>query len=138
MTQYQLLPGVEGIKNAYALALQEKKLDVVCLSSEYEAIMGNFFDTDVAPKLYGKDIVLREIVASIPENKTLGDKSSTINERRFLRVSKPGQSDLMVGENMVVVISFNTIAPSALVMTDPELVGSFQTYFEVIWKSANV
>lgn len=138
--QYQILPGAAGIKAVYELALGQKQLDVICLSDQYGQVIGDYFDNVVAPKLYGSDIVLRELLPATPENEQSELVESETNQRRFLQLgdaaTSAGQSDLLIGDNMVVVISFNQETPAAIVMNDVELVKSFRVYFEKLWEKA--
>jgi len=138
--QYQVLPGAAGIKSAYELALGQKKIDVICLSDQYGQVIGEYFDNVVAPKLYGREIILRELLPATPENEKSELAGSASNQRRFLQVgnaaTRAGQSDLLIGDDLVVVISFNQEAPAAIVMNDVELVKSFRVYFEKLWETA--
>ena len=136
VSQYQLLVGVEGIKVGYGLALQQQKLDVICLSDQYEKVVGTFLDTVVAPRLYGTSITLRELLPSIPGNISSEKKDTATNKRRFLDSTTAVQTDCLVGEDLVVLVSFTVAVPTAIVISDAELVKSFQVYFDELWQKA--
>ncbi len=50
----QVLPGARGIRQAYDVVLKARKADIICLSQNYEAVIGDYFEKQFAPQLYGK------------------------------------------------------------------------------------
>ncbi len=127
----KVLSGIDGIKAAYQQALNEAKLDVICLSTEYQRVLGSYFEDMVEPKLHGGQLTLREI---LPRNSTSVVEKDEM--RRFLSATQPSESDLLIGEKLVVIISFNPHSPSAVVLEDEELINGFQTYFDNLWNLA--
>lgn len=108
----QIHYGAEGIKNVYRDSLNEESLDIVCLSKNYKDVLGDFFDKEYAPKLYAK-VKTREIT-ELPN-------------------SQANESDMLISQNKVVLISFGKSAPMAVVITDTELVRGFQNQFNALW-----
>lgn len=121
----QILFGAEGIKRVYEDSLQEASLDIVCLASDYQSVLGDYFAKDYAPRLY-KKVKTREILADIPENKA-GDNV------RLMPVNGSCESDMLISKNKVVLISYGKQSPLAVVITDSELVNSYQNQFNTLW-----
>ncbi len=132
MTQLiTLLPGVAGIKAGYEAMLGETALDIVCLAKHYSLVMGDYFDREYAPKLY--QLATREILPDTKENRQYAQAKSGKNQVHFL--SGQSESDLVVGEKQVLLASFNPKSPSAILVTDPELVAHFRLVFARLWQS---
>ncbi len=130
----QILFGTEEIKQIYEKTLQEEKIDIVCLANQYALVIGDFFDQSYAPRLYGGKTVTREILPDTKENRLAAlKKDGKKNQVRLIGLLKPSESDLMLFDNQVIVVSYNKKVPYALVITDRELVASFQSQFEALW-----
>lgn len=131
----QILMGANGIKRVYAESLTEKSLDIICLANNYEQIIGEYFEKEYAPVLYGGSVNTREILPDSNENrKDARKKDGRINQVRFLKASA-SESDLLISENKVVLVSYDQNDPYAVVITDKELVTSFRAQFETLWES---
>lgn len=130
--QIQFLPGAEGIKTAYNLALQSDQLDIVCLSDNYQQIIGDFFEKQVAPKIYQPDTRVREILPQSDEDKI---SDSTNRSAKFIKSIGQNQSDYLLTNDQAVLISFDPKKPYALVVSDPTLVSNLKSQFQALWKS---
>lgn len=132
-----ILFGAEGIKTAYEKSLQAKNLDIICLANNYQEIIGGYFEKVYAPRLYKRQT--REI---LPDNKENRDcvkiKNLEKNQVRFFKLVKPSESDLLLFDNQAVLVSYNTVAPFALIISDSNLVASFQNQFETLWSKLTV
>lgn len=106
----RLLPGVEGIKKAYLLALKSDKIDVQCLSQNYEAVIGDFFEEVVAPVLEKKQV--REVV-------------------KAAKPSLQTETDLMITDQAVYFVSFEEANPYAVVFEGELFVKALRNLFEM-------
>ena len=132
----KLYLGAEGIKQSYEASLKADAVDIVCLSYNYAAVIGDYFDKVYAPRLYGSTIKTREILPDTEENRNgAAKKDGRKNQVRFLKTKQPSESDLMLFGDRVFLVSYNTNAPFALEITDPELVGGFKNQYEALWES---
>jgi hypothetical protein len=135
--QVSVLAGAKGIKQAYELVLHAKQADIVCLSWNYEAVIGDFFDRIVAPKLYGQ-ITTREILPDKAENRDEAKtKNASLNQVRFTRMPLT-ETDFIVTESRVVLISFRPESAKAVVIEETELVRYFTHLFAELWQRAEV
>lgn len=134
--QVKILFGAEGIKKAYERSLESKRIDIVCLASQYRQVTGDYFDKKYAPRLYRSSIKTREILPDSKENRQYArKKDASKNQVRFLKGKKASESDTMLFENEAVLISYNKQAPYALVITDQELIKSLKNQFDSLWES---
>lgn len=132
----QILSGSEGIKTAYTQALGEPQLNIVCLSTNYQQIIGDFFDQEFSPKIYGQKLT-REILPDSPTNRAFAKtKDAKINQVRFVELAGQSESDLIIGENLAVLISFSTSQPHAIVINDKNLINNLQLQFDMAWQKA--
>ncbi len=70
------------------------------------------------------------------ENRTYAKtKDASINQVRFSGI-KATETDLIVTENRVVMVSFNLDSPMAVVVDETELVKFFKHWFEDFWNRA--
>ena len=127
----KIMPGAEGIKEAYRLSLQAKALDIVCLTENYEAILSDFFDKEYAPKLYDGTRETREILPDSPDNRAYAQKKGEMNEARF--ITGQAESDLLLFDNTVILISYDQESPYACVIEDKTLVKGMKKQFEALW-----
>ncbi|MBI3888158.1 hypothetical protein HY310_03785 [Candidatus Microgenomates bacterium] len=135
MGNAQILFGASGIKQAYKDLLTSKNLDIVCLSSNYSAVIGTFFDQEYAPKLFGSEITTREILPDTSGNRNdAKTKDQVKNQVKFLTDAK-SESDIILSEDKAVLVSYDLEAPFALVVSDKELVKSLKAQFEALWRS---
>ena len=131
----QFLLGTEGIKKAYEMTLKAEKLDIVCLSQEYDKIIGVYFDKDYAPRLFGGSIKTREILPDTEGNRRDSEsKEKTKNQVRFLNNLEPSESDYMLFGNTAILVSYNQDMPFALVIEDREIVSSLKSQFNGLWE----
>ena len=134
--QTQVLSGSDGIKTAYTKMLAEDNLNIVCLSKNYQQVIGDFFDDEFSPKLYGQKQT-REILPDSPTNRAFAKtKDAKINQVRFVELTGQSESDLIIGENLVALISFSPEKPHAIVINDKTLVGNLQLQFDLAWQTA--
>jgi hypothetical protein len=132
-SRIQVLPGAEGIKSVYERSLSEKTVDVMCMSSKFEQVLGDYFDMEYAPKLYGK-IKTREILPDTVENRDYAKgKDQKLNQVRFTQ-AEPTETDMLVGENWVGLVSFEQENPVAVVIEEPELVKAMKQQYELMWQ----
>lgn len=133
MNGITILLGVEGIKQAYNESLQQKQLDIICLSDNFQKVIGDYFDKEFAPNVYGK-IKTREILPDTSGNrKSAASKDQRLNVAKFIR-NIPSESDMLFWENRIILISFG-VSPMVLIISESELVKSLKSQFEVLWKS---
>lgn len=131
-----VMMGDEGIKQAYRLMLSEQKLDIVCLTEQYQAVIGDFFESEFGPQLYGK-IKTRELLPDTAENRHFAkSKDAQINDVRFAALEQQSNSDCLIGANRAVLISFDPARPCALLIDDQQLVSNLRNQFELAWKAA--
>lgn len=131
----QLLPGADNIKSVYQRVLMGKTADFICLSTGYEAVIGEWYDQEFEPKLFGSKIKTREVVADTTGNRSYGAKKDGVkNQARYL--NDAAESDLVVTDSFVAIISFDLANPYAVVIEDPSIVKSAQVWFAAIWASA--
>lgn len=133
MTNVQILFGAASIKNIYEESLKNDSLDIICLATNYKAIIGDFFDKEYAPRLYGK-VKTREIITDSKDNREdAKTKDQSLNAVKFL--AGESQTDMLLSDDKAVLISYNETSPLAVVISDPELVKSFKLQFEALWGS---
>lgn len=135
MNKIQILMGAEGIKEVYEMSLKSKELDIVCLSAKYSDIVGDYFDKDYSPRLYQSNIKTREILPDTAKNREYAkQKDGKKNQVRFIKGER-SESDMMLFEGKIILVSYNPTSPFAVVIGDRELVSSFKIQFDTIWKS---
>lgn len=133
MNKIQVLTNIDGIKKAYMLALKEEALDIICLADNYEKVLGSWFDEVYSPKLYA--LKTQEILPDTEENRTYAKaKDQARNAVKFLDGTK-SQSDVIVGSNVAVLVSYDEHEPLAVVITDKMLISGLASQFEQLWKS---
>lgn len=127
----QIMPGAKGIKEAYRLSLQAKSINIVCLTENYESILGDFFDKEYAPQLYDGTRDTREILPNSPDNRAYALKKDEMNQTRF--ITGQAESDLLLFDNTVILISYDQESPYACVIKDKALVEGMKMQFEALW-----
>lgn len=133
MDSVQIYLGADGVKQAYNESLGQSSLDIVCLADKYEHAIGDYFDTQFAPHVYGK-IKTREILPDTPANRASADsKNQTINAVRYLKRGMTSESDMLLWDDRVILISFGEPA-LAIVIHQQELVKSLRIQFESLWE----
>lgn len=130
-----LLPGAGSIRSVYERILNSKKADFVCLSTGYEAVIGEWYDKEFEPQLFGSSVATREIVADTAGNRAYGaKKDGKKNQARYL--ADPAESDLVLGDDFAAIISFSPDNPYAVVIEDESIVRSAKVWFDTMWSSA--
>jgi len=130
-----VIPGAVSIQAVYERLLKGGKADFVCLSTLYDAVIGDWYDQTFAAKLFAGQVQTREVVAESKENRAYGKaKNGVKNQVRFMADS--AESDLVVGDDFMAIVSFNPSNPYAVVIEDPAIVTSARVWFEAIWASA--
>lgn len=133
MTMIKVYPGSSGIKEVYTLAIKQSELSIICLSKEYDKVIGDYFTQVFAPSVYGK-IHTREILPDTKTNRiAIKNKLQSYNAVRLMKSAHGSESDLLLWENTVVFISFRQKSPMAIKITDPEIVASLRSQFEMLW-----
>lgn len=128
------MPGAVSIQAVYERVLKGKSADFVCLSTGYEAVIGEWYDK-FEPRLFASSVKTREVVADTAANRAYGAKKDGVkNQVRYL--SDSAESDLVLGDDFMAIISFNPENPYAVVIEDPAIVSSAKVWFEAIWTSA--
>lgn len=127
--------GVQGIKQVYEMSLGAKKIDIICLSSQYAQVLGDWFDTNYQPKLAGSGIITREILPSIAGNSSTGAQKVSPNQVKFLPADSVNESDLLIFEGQLALISFDQDNPMAIVIAEEKLVRAAQIAYDALWNS---
>lgn len=131
----QVFFGSDAIKSIYRQTLTAKNLDIVCLSENYAKVIGSFFDREYAPKLFNSRTVTREILPDTNTNREDAKKKDGVkNAVRFLKTDKPSESDFMIYEETVILISYNPESPFAVVISDKDIVSNLKNQFEALWR----
>lgn len=129
------LAGAQAIQSVYERLLKGQKADFICLSTNYSAVIGEWYDNEFEGKLFGSAIKTREIVADTAGNRSYGQKKDGVkNQARYL--SSVAESDLILGDDFVAIISFDSQSPYALVIEDHVIIDSARVWFDAIWASA--
>lgn len=130
-----VLPGAVSIQAVYERILKGAKADFICLSTGYEAVIGEWYDKVFEPKLFASQVKTREVVADTASNRAYGAKKDGVkNQARYL--SDSAESDLVIGDDFMAIISFNPSNPYAVVIEDPAIISSAKVWFEAVWASA--
>lgn len=131
----QLLSGVDNIKSIYKRLLHSNNVNFICLSSNYESVLGAWYDDTFAPELFASPVKTREIVLDMTDNRVYGSQKDGVkNQVRYLQGHT--ETDLIISDNFVAIVSFNPLNPYVLVLDDLEIVSSAQTWFKAIWDGA--
>lgn len=125
----QVLPGKQGIKEAYKLTLLSKKIDTICFSNSYAEVIGDYFDNTYQRELRSKKIKVREILN--------GQGISSLDQDSSLQSlylgTKATETDLIVCNDKVVLVSFDKENPFAVVICEPAIVAKFNIVFTKLW-----
>jgi len=135
MDNVKVLEGSEGIKAAYEMTLTAKSLDIVCLSSAYASVVGDYFDRDYAPKLFGSKTATREILPDTVANRQDAKKKDGIkNQVRFITKNIPSESDYMLFGDTAILVSYDLNDPFAIVIKNRDIVSNLKSQFEALWR----
>ena len=131
-----LLPGEGNIKSVYERVLKGKHADFVCLSTGYVQVIGDWYDDQFEPQLFGGKVETREIVADTTGNRAYGAKKDGVkNQARYLAES--AESDLILGDDFAALVSFNPGNPYAVVIEDEAIVKSVRVWFDTMWSASS-
>lgn len=125
-----MLSGVAAIKKVYERSLTQASADFVCLSDNYQKVLGAYYDEEYAPKLKSSGVKTREVVAGEEENVTGG-------AHQVKYVDQASEADCIYTSEFVALISFDTAHPSVVLIEDKDLVKTLRLQFEGYWKSLN-
>jgi hypothetical protein len=132
--QVLTLSGVEGIKEAYAKLLDAKHLDIICLSENYSAVLGDWFDREFTPKLNSGFMRTREILPDTEANRNDAKaKDPQVHMVRFTKLSAPSESDIIVTDTGLTLISFSAENPGACIITDVQIISAMRQQFQALW-----
>lgn len=130
-----VLPGRKSIQSIYSRILNSKQADFICLSTGYEAVIGEWYEKVFEPKLFAGMIKTREVVADNADNRAYGKKKDGAkNQARYL--SSAAESDLILADDFMAIVSFNPESPYAVVIEDQVIISSARVWFDAIWASA--
>lgn len=130
----QILWGAEGIKRAYEMTLKADRLDIVCLSSDYQKVIGVYFDKQYAPKLFNSSVKTREILPDRSENREdSAKKDPRKNQVKFLQLLGKSESDYMLFADKAVLVSYNSQIPFAVIVEDKDIAANLKAQFEALW-----
>jgi hypothetical protein len=129
-----VLARADGIKTAYRKLLEYKSLDIICLSQQYDAVLGGFFTGEYAPILYGPGIKTREILPNTPENQSAIQKYDTQHQVKVMTLEKGSESDLVITSECAALISFDRKNSFAILIQDQNLISNFQAQFNLLWE----
>ena len=136
MNDITILEGAEGIKQAYKMTLAAKRLDIVCLSSVYASVVGDYFDRDYSPRLFGSIVKTREILPDTTANRADSAKKDGVkNQVHFIDKLGVSESDYMLFGNTAVLVSYNVKHPFAVVIRNHDIVANLATQFAALWRS---
>lgn len=133
MKQVQTYQGAKGIIEAYEKTLTAKKLAVMCLSNNYAAVIGDYFDSKYVAKIKELGIEMREILPDTVGNRE-DSKSKSKNLVRFIGLEMPSESDFILYDDKAVLVSFDPSAPMAVEITDKNIVSNLRTQYEELWQ----
>jgi hypothetical protein len=130
-----VMPGAVSIQAVYERLLKGGRADFICLSTGYEAVIGDWYDKTFAPQLFASQVKTREVVAETKENRKYGKaKDGVKNQVRYMADS--AESDLILGDDFMAIVSFNPEGPYVVVIEDKAIVTSARVWFEAIWASS--
>lgn len=130
-----VLPGSKSIQSIYSRILNSKQADFICLSTGYEAVIGDWYDQVFEPKLFAGTAKTREVVADNAGNRAYGAKNDGVkNQARYL--SSAAESDLILADDFMAIVSFNPESPYAVVIEDQVIITSTRVWFDAIWAAA--
>lgn len=130
----RILEGKEGIIAGYKAMLSEDSLDIICLSSSYAEVVGDFFDREYAPELYTR--CTREILPDTKENRDYRRTKEAKNQVRFLKAKS--ETDVVIGRGQMLLVSFDKSSPFAILTTDLELIAQLRMQFEALWRKESL
>lgn len=131
----QVLFGASDIKAIYEKALNEKRVDFICLASNYNAVLGNWFENYYAEKLY-ETVKTREILPDTAENRTYAEKKNLkVNQVRFTKRER-SETDVICGADWVAFVSYSPNNPLAVIIEEEELVKAIKAQFNEEWDIA--
>ncbi len=128
--------GVGEIRSLYQSLLTSTKVDFVCLATDYESVLGNWYDDEFAPELFKSKVATREIVAETAENRAYGSKKDGVKNAVRYMSYQGGQADLILSDTFAALVSFDKTNPYVVMIKDEELIKSFRAQFSLLWDGA--
>lgn len=107
---------------------------VQCLSKDYETIIGTYFDTDYAPRLFKSNITTREILPDTKENREYREKKDGKKNQVAFLAGVESESDFIITDDSIVLISY-TKNPYAVIISDSEIRKTIASQFNRVWES---
>ena len=128
----------KGIMEVYEASLKSDAVDIVCMSHNYQAVLGDYFDNTYAPRLYDNCRQTREILPQKDLKNASPESDRKKHQVRYVTTNETSESDMMIFDNKVVLISFSHESPFAIVISDKEIVNGFKVRFAALWKACEV
>lgn len=135
MSQATIALGTTAIKQIYERALTAKNVDFVCLSSNYSAVVGDWFDTDYSLRLYDGKRVTREVVPDTEDNRQAALEKPATSQVRFT-LDVRAETDIILTSTWVALVSFDPAQPGAVIFDDQEVVKTMTNLFAAYWQQA--
>lgn len=123
--------GAQAIKKIYEQTLSSPSVDFVCLSTNYDNVLGNWFDTDYSQKLYDCKRLTREILTDTAENRSFAATKPMNSQVRFTQ-NQPNQTDVVITDAFAALISYGQ-KPGVILIEDKDLIASLHSLFEFSW-----
>lgn len=127
--------GAQAVQAIYEQALTSNQVDFICLASNYDAVVGDWFDSVYSPQLYDGRRVTREIVPENENNRKDAKAKPNTSLVKYLS-GVNSQTDVVVTPDWVALVSFNPVRPKVTVFDDSEVIASFGIMFDLCWKQA--
>jgi hypothetical protein len=135
MTKASIQLGSQAIKQIYERALLSKHIDSVCLSSNYEAVLGDWFDATYAARLYDGTRTVREVLPESIENRDAAKIKPQSCSARFVTGDR-SETDLMITNTWAALVSYTSDSAGVVVFEDEEALKLFRRLFEASWVGA--
>ncbi len=130
-----VLVGVSAIKSVYEQTLKAKAVDFVCLSTDYDQVLGGWFAGEYMQALKKVAVKTREILPNTAGNRRdAAGKNPAVSAVRFMSVKDRSESDMVIWDDTVALVSFAKDNPFAVVIREPEMVASLKAQFTGLWE----
>ena len=133
MKQVKIYQRAQGIIEAYEKTLTANKIAVMCLSNNYTAVIGDYFDNKYVARIKELGIEMREILPDTMGNRE-DSKRKPKNLVRFIGLDMPSESDFILYDDKAMLVSFDPNSPMALEITDRNIVSNLRTQYEELWR----
>lgn len=130
----QMFFGAEEIVEAYERTLAAKATDTVCLSGNYETVIGDYFEKEYTVKLNKQGVRTREILPDTPGNRSYVEgKDKSKRQVKFMKIERASESDYILYDDKVLLVSYDAKLPWAMEVTDENVVRNLRCQFEELW-----